>query len=163
NPVAHFMYPGITDPAFPGINWTEGSAGNAPEDRRMMGSIGPMAFDQGYVISVDVATLFVNGGQPAMRTAAAYVDSIFQNNIALQVPVVLAEPQLNLFPNPAVNSFKITGNAERINIINAQGVIVQTVDNYQQQFINIQHLPSGVYAVQCINGAKINTIRLCKR
>ena len=34
------MFPGDTDPAFPGQTWTEQTAGNVPDDRRFLQTAG---------------------------------------------------------------------------------------------------------------------------
>ena len=42
--LCNFMFPGVSDPMFPGQEWTEVTAGNIPADRRFLQSAGPFYF-----------------------------------------------------------------------------------------------------------------------
>jgi hypothetical protein len=65
NPPTNFMFPGTTDPAFPGNNWTEATANNTPFDRRFLQSAGKFTLQPGAVNYITVGMVWArttNGG-----------------------------------------------------------------------------------------------------
>ena len=55
------MFPGVSDPDFPGQEWSEVTAGNQPADRRFIQSAGPIYLEPGAVntITTGVVELLV--------------------------------------------------------------------------------------------------------
>lgn len=74
------------------------------------------------------------------------------------------EPEFNLFPNPAGNSFHIMTSASgMVQIFNTQGKLVLTQPvNSNETFISIEHLESGSYFVQFSTNLGVGTKRLLK-
>ena len=52
NPACNYMFPGDTDPAFPGQTWTEQTAGNLPNDRRFLQTAGKFTLAPGAVNNI---------------------------------------------------------------------------------------------------------------
>lgn len=162
NPIAHFMYPGITDPAFAGINWTEGLVGNVPSDRSMLASIGPLTLTPGYVLTIDVAHLFVSGGVTALKQAATHVDSMYKNIIALPIVDVDDRKPLSIFPNPTTHIITLSNPVDEVSVISSDGVLLQTLKQNKLQTIDVHHLPAGIYVLRCKAGNVVNHHRFCK-
>ena len=81
------MFPGTTDPAFPGQEWTEITAGNAPADRRFLQSAGPFTLQAGAVNKITIGVVWAranSGGQEASVTLVKVYDreaqALFDNN-----------------------------------------------------------------------------------
>ncbi|MCU0433055.1 MAG: T9SS type A sorting domain-containing protein [Bacteroidia bacterium] len=55
---ANFMFPGSTDPQFSTTPWTEVTAGNTPDDRRMLTSAGPFTLEPGEVNYITVGAVW---------------------------------------------------------------------------------------------------------
>ena len=65
-PITEYMFPGTTDPAFPGNNWTEATANNTPFDRRFIQSAGKFTLQPGAVnyITTGMVWARANNGGP---------------------------------------------------------------------------------------------------
>ncbi len=59
--ICSFTYPSNTDPAFPGQTWSEETESNIPQDRRIMGSVGPFVLPIGGKIKLSLAYLYARG------------------------------------------------------------------------------------------------------
>ena len=80
---ANFMFPGNSDPWWWGTNgvvsattpvWSESLIGNAPGDRRGVGSCGPFTFSQGACQEMDVA--YVTGFGPSVEASVTTLQSL---------------------------------------------------------------------------------------
>ena len=85
-PSTDFMFPGVTDPAFPGDNWTESTAGNTPADRRFLQSAGKFTLQPGainYITTGVVWARTTSGGALAsvelVRVADDKAQALFDN------------------------------------------------------------------------------------
>ncbi len=58
---ANYIFPGTTDPAHPGQDWSEISEGNLPSDRRVLGSTGPYLLAPNQREKLTIAYLFSRG------------------------------------------------------------------------------------------------------
>jgi hypothetical protein len=63
NAPCNFMFPGDTDPAFSGQNWTEQIAGNDPQDRRFLQSAGPFTLEPGAVNTITTGVVWARANQ----------------------------------------------------------------------------------------------------
>jgi hypothetical protein len=63
NTLCDFMFPGDTDPAFPGEVWTEQSAGNVPADRRFIQSAGPFTLEPGAVNNITTGVVWARANE----------------------------------------------------------------------------------------------------
>lgn len=98
-PDCNYMFPGDSDPDNIGTNgiapndgyntngkfWTDPEAGNQPDDRRGLASVGPFDFPYGSVRELDFAeiTVWKNGNASAMERRGEFIDHIitFFNNL----------------------------------------------------------------------------------
>jgi hypothetical protein len=62
-PITTYMFPGDTDPNFPGQNWTEVTAGNPPGDRRFLQSAGTFTLQPGAVNYVTTGVVWARATQ----------------------------------------------------------------------------------------------------
>ena len=58
NPACNYMFPGDTDPAFPGQTWTEQTAGNVPDDRRFLQSAGKFTLAPGALNTITTGVVW---------------------------------------------------------------------------------------------------------
>lgn len=76
-PLCNFMFPGDTDPDFPGTPWTEVTAGNPPEDRRFIQSAGAFTLASGAVNYITTGVVWARadaGGPEASVDLAKLAD-----------------------------------------------------------------------------------------
>lgn len=83
----NFMFPGTSDDAFPGQEWTEQTAGNIPADRRFLQSAGPFTLQPGAVNEITTGVVWARaktGGQTASVQLLKIYDreaqALFDNN-----------------------------------------------------------------------------------
>ena len=79
--LSSYMFPGTTDPAFPGQDWSETTAQNLPSDRRFIMSAGPVDLSTGDVYTLDYAFVFAwdsitPGNTGSVDLLFEYVDTI---------------------------------------------------------------------------------------
>ena len=79
--LSNYMFPGTTDPAFPGQDWSETTAQNLPADRRFIMSAGPVDLNSGDVYTLDYAFVFAwdsitPGNTGSVDLLFDYVDTI---------------------------------------------------------------------------------------
>jgi hypothetical protein len=190
-----FMFPGISDPLCWGagcilqspLDWTEVTAGNAPFDRRGVGSSGPFTFNPGQEQEFDVAytcaRAYDNSIDSTLNKLKNYVDSVKQyfgsnklpngnsfngiaNNSGLNAIKVL------FYPNPAstqVNVLfdRIINTPVNISIYNSNGTLIRTLSDTPSGrliTLDISGLSTGLYLFSTeINGRvvtkKVSVIR----
>ena len=83
----NFMFPGTSDDAFSGLEWTEQTAGNIPADRRFLQSAGPFTLQPGAVNEITTGVVWArakSGGQTASIALVKIYDreaqALFDNN-----------------------------------------------------------------------------------
>ena len=83
----NFMFPGTSDAAFTGQEWTEVTAGNIPADRRFLQSAGPFTLEPGAVNTITTGVVWaraVSGGAAASVALLKVYDrtaqALFNNN-----------------------------------------------------------------------------------
>lgn len=86
NDVVNYIFPGTTDPSFPGQDWSEISENNTPDDRRFLQSAGPFTLQPGAVNYITTGVVWAratSGGQLAsvalMKIADAKAQALFDN------------------------------------------------------------------------------------
>jgi len=154
-PACRFMFPGESDTLSWGtgcvmpdpFNWTETTAGNAPFDRRGMGSSGPFTFNPGQVQEFDLAYTFARdytntNPSGSVGKLGDYNDSIRKSYTTNILPdgnsfngIVnrrgSSDIMVRIFPNPASSKVNIRfdGNGNEtvsIRIINVNGTVIRT-------------------------------------
>jgi hypothetical protein len=182
-----YIYPGESDPLYYGTfgtpipNWTEHTEGNAPSDRRILGSTGGITFKPGDEIKLTYAFVFgrdyVNtGAQAGVQNMLARVDSIqsyYRNGLlsACGDPVsvkddLVKQTVINVYPNPAKDIIYIKQegiSAVNISIIDMTGkTIFSTSSTENVSPINISNLSKGVYLVHVRNDQFSESTRFIK-
>jgi hypothetical protein len=83
----NFMFPGTSDAAFTGQEWTEVTAGNVPADRRFLQSAGPFTLEPGAVNTITTGVVWArasSGGAAASVALLKVYDrtaqALFNNN-----------------------------------------------------------------------------------
>jgi hypothetical protein len=174
-----FMYPGGSDTLNWGtgcvpsnlINWTEVTAGDAPYDRRGIGSSGPFTFQPGQEQEFDFAYTFARdydntypGG--SVGKLGDLTDTIRKYFIANILPNGNAfngigsisgnsSLQARLFPNPAssvlyIRFDRIVSDPVNIRIYNSNGTLIRTEDckpGSNMITLDISSLSSGLYLI----------------
>lgn len=78
----------------------------------------------------------------------------FNNMTTASDDIILSENCISILPNPTTGVFSISGDisAYTINILDASGAVVQTIDNSQSNVsINLNNLPTGLYFIRMIH------------
>ena len=83
---SNYMFPFDTDPAFPGDNWNEKSAGNTPADRRFLQTSGPFTLLPGAVNKITVGVVWARttsggaeGSLELLKLASDKAQKLFEN------------------------------------------------------------------------------------
>ncbi|NLA24740.1 MAG: T9SS type A sorting domain-containing protein [Bacteroidales bacterium] len=172
-----YMFPGDTDTLFTGTNgipvpsWSEEECENTPDDRRGLASMGPISFQPGETIEIDVLFGFIpqdenNDQAKTMQTGKfdygpkldTLINWFHQDRIPSTITSI-EEINLNdekikdikIFPNPANRILNISGknNFKEIKIYDIKGVCVKHISkNTNQVQIDIKNLNSGVYFIE---------------
>jgi hypothetical protein len=129
------MFPGTTDPNFPGQNWDERSAGNSPGDRRYLQSSGPFTLFPGAKNFVTIGVVWARttsggatGSLGLLRRASDRAQTLFNNDFCLEngptaprLEIQELENELVMkFLEPTVNNENFESNYNEV-IINANG------------------------------------------
>ena len=85
--LCNFMFPGVSDPMFPGQEWTEVTAGNLPADRRFLQSAGPFTLEPGAVNTITTGVIWARakagGNEASVQLVKIYdreAQALFDNN-----------------------------------------------------------------------------------
>lgn len=107
-----YMYPGDTDPNFPGQVWSEHSVGNPPGDRRYLQSSGPFTLYPGAVNYVTVGVVWARtnsggatGSLGLLERASDGAQRLFNNNFLLTQGPDAPEIEIQELENELVFKF----------------------------------------------------------
>ena len=85
--LCNFMFPGVSDPDFPGQEWSEVTAGNLPADRRFIQSAGPFTLEPGAVNTITTGVVWARanagGNEASVQLVKIYdreAQALFDNN-----------------------------------------------------------------------------------
>jgi len=85
--LCNFMFPGVSDPMFPGQEWSEVTAGNLPADRRFIQSAGPFTLEPGAVNTITTGVIWARakagGNEASVQLVKIYdreAQALFDNN-----------------------------------------------------------------------------------
>mgnify|MGYP002640190677 CR=1 FL=1 len=184
---ARFMFPGDSDPCNwgtegvdPGELWTEESAGNDPEDRRGLASMGPFTFEAGSVEYLDIALVTAPGDQTksSKELLQDYIAQIKQDYlidpmnfgnqyVGIEEPTT-SENLLQVYPNPVTGDqiqFELVKTEQTEYVIyNTSGQEVQSgqLPAQQKQNLNIGQLQTGWYILEIKTAERIYRSKLIK-
>ncbi|MBK6775067.1 MAG: T9SS type A sorting domain-containing protein [Flavobacteriales bacterium] len=162
-----FLYSG--DPNDP-LQWHEASIGNAPSDRRAIGSIGPFTFAPGDTICVDLAFVFAQDtlgdnltSVTLLKQRVAQVrDWYAQQDInctgSYGVVTGLSNPQTSLdgfelFPNPATGVLSLSrtiGKSASVQVFSTTGSLLAVAGwpaGSNRLTLDVSALPAGVHLI----------------
>lgn len=177
--ICHYMFPGTTDPAFPGQNWTMANAGLFPNDMRFVISSGQFTMQPRSEQTFDFAYIYTRdtvGNWPVDAEAnnVAQVEKVIQwyNNGLVSCPAVginehnsNAALLLALSPNPASDFVALKNINIKDNYIytvtDVTGRICLT-GKLSKSEINVSKLQQGEYQVQLRNDNEIRTGKFVK-
>ncbi len=112
------------------------------------------------------STISVSNTNQAINLAPGEF-KVFGNNLAttLSYEDLLAENKIMIYPNPALNFFKINQHSTQIVIYNLLGAVVQTHSgNFGAEHpFNISNLDSGVYLISVWDNKEQRQIKLFKQ
>jgi hypothetical protein len=154
NPSCNFFCPDNTDPAFAGSSWTEASAGNAPDDRRMLGGVGPYNLNAGDFISFDVAYVFGDNGVASLQTAVDNIQTLYNQKLLTATAHLDKKNAVGIYPNPAADFLNVDVNGLQskleVSIINSSGQLIKSFrfTNVEKTQIDIRDLNTGVYQLK---------------
>jgi hypothetical protein len=174
-PECNFIFPGNSDSCNWGTGgiapngdhyWTESTVGNAPADRRGIGSMGPFTFEAGSMDEIDMAFVFGRDFTDTNATAAIPViqqriDSIKKYFVNDSTPcglsfssvqqIIRPKPQINIFPNPAssyvlIETSGMTGNMSyEIFDIVGRKIKNGTLNFTSKNVIDVSSIGKGLY------------------
>lgn len=182
----NYAFPGSSDPQGWGQNgqvmapWYEIDSINPVEDVKGIGSCGPFTFEQGEMLSIDVALVFAQADTGSALNSleenfdiivdviAWYNKQDFPSSYTIGMSEIDEEPAFNLIPNPATDKIQLELSQNdwmggRIEIYNQDGKLVKEISQAQHQLqIDISQLPVGVYYLKLINSQYIGVEKFVK-
>ena len=179
-PDCNFMFPGNSDTCNWGTGgqlpngstyWTEQVAGNQPDDRRGIGSMGPFTFKPGDIEVLDIAYVFgrdytITGANAGITVMQQRIDSIikyFRNDttpcgvsFSALSPKIKNKQELNVYPNPASDfiTIEFAEQIEKSNyeIIDISGRKINSgFINNTKYNIDISKMERGIYFINILN------------
>ena len=191
-PQANFMFPNLTDPCYWGtggeepygpVEWTEVTAGNEPEDRRGLSSMGPFTFEPGSMKRVDIAyvSAFPDGENTAIEQLMQYVD--FVKNEYKQDPTYFGYQWLGVeedrvesnainllaYPNPVNDmlTFIYKGDDNnatyKLTEITGKEILSGNISQNKNQIINLSGLNAGIFILSITDARGIYATKVIKR
>ena len=69
--------------------------------------------------------------------------------------------EIKLYPNPATEFFTLQGKiAGKLDIYTTNGKLIQTIENYEGEFISVEYLDRGTYLITYLINRRIKTKKL---
>lgn len=191
---ARFLFPGDSDPLGIGTGgiamppWTEAGSGNAPGDRRAIGSIGPFTFGPGAEQELLVAYIFARAGsggpQASLEALRVRADSIraFASTVHGLMddtgscadlllgtgPASVVAEEIGLFPNPVHDQLTVRwpgrSNAAWCEVLDAHGsVVLRRNRSGAADVLDVGCLPAGPYLVRVHGEGRSRSARFVKQ
>jgi len=180
-----YMFPGDTDPAFPGQYWSETSAGNNPGDRRSLTVMDLGTLLGGQCVALDFALFTVvrpydSAGNFSLVTPRQHVDRIRNHyNNALMVnwfqpcgfaaatpsspSALTAVSPISVYPQPSPQggTLRFSRPVEgSIQVVDMRGRVLRSVSSGSHSELNLAGLASGVYALQIMERTGSQAIKV---
>ena len=157
-----FLYPSVTDPNYPGVDWSEATAGNTPSERRVLGSVGPMTLNPGDELQFDLmygySRAFSGGRMASLGTMRNQSDAVAQwfeqQDFACTSSIGLdeAEVHVGIYPNPTSNYLNVSIDAPipiHWTLYALNGQVVMQGDSSDSGFqIDVRNLPKASYLIE---------------
>ena len=123
--LCNFMFPGTSDPDFPGQEWTEVTAGNTPADRRFLQSAGPFTLQPGAV-NETLQVLYGPGANTGGQTASVQLVKIYDKEAQ-----ALFDNNFNILNGPDAPDLEIRELDQELIITLSNKV---TSNNYEESY-----------------------------
>jgi len=189
-PAAHFMFPGLSDPCYWGtegippfgpVDWTEITAGNVPDDRRGLCSMGPFTLEPGAFHKIDIAFVTARGDSliNSVDLLMSYIDSVktfyyqdpdhFGYNYLGENEVAQNPEKPFLFPNPATDylilNFEPVSDHAFYSIRDMMGreVAAGILTKTGQHRLSLQSVNKGFNIIQITDGKTVLTQKFIKQ
>lgn len=190
---AKYMFPGDSDPLWYGTNgvnttpsdWNETNAGNAPGDRRGVGSTGPFTFEPDSSVEITMAFVFgrdyqTTGAQAGVVVMQERIDSIqsyFKDGFAriisscglpTSVKNDVKKSNLLVYPNPFSAQFNINystkNNNATLEVYNILGerILSQSIQQ-DVTTIDLSSQKKGIYFIRIVDGENLLTQKVIKQ
>lgn len=185
---ARFVYPENSDQCFYGTNgvvqaeWSEVTAGNVSDDRRGIGSMGPLTIEPGEIINIDIAFVWsrdTTGGDVLTKlfNDIDLIRNLYNNgnlpscqyDIGLKVNNNNLLPgSIKVYPSPVCSELNIEINPLKTcnysyGIFNTQGVeIISGKLTEQHSRIQIDILNQGIYFIKVYGNENVWVNRFVK-
>ncbi len=66
------------------------------------------------------------------------------------------DDDISIYPNPSNGKFSISGNnIEKVEILNLNGQIIKTIDNFDNKVLDLKQYPAGIYQIKVIQKDKV--------
>ena len=63
---------------------------------------------------------------------------------------------ITIYPNPTYGKINITGdNIQKVEIININGQVIKSIDNFNNQLLDLRQYPAGIYQIKIIQKDKV--------
>ena len=142
NPACNYMFPGDTDPAYPGQTWTEQTAGNVPDDRRFLQSAGKFTLAPGAVNNITTGLVW---SRVKEGSAFASVEKLKADDDIVQ----------NIFDNcfNALHNDYSDLEIKKVNS-NTSKIIIKTI-NILGQDVSVNHLNTGTPYIEIYDDGSV--------
>lgn len=168
-PECNYMFPDLSDTLNWGIGcvppngpelWNETTAGNAPYDRRGLGSSGPFTFNPGQVEQLDIAYSFATGLGNLRNITDTLRKHFISNTLndgtsfnGIGINTGSSRMNIQIYPNPASSTVnirfeQIVNDAVMIRVLNTDGSVVRTetrTPSGKLISLDVSGLSSGLY------------------
>ena len=151
---AKYMFPGDTDPDYPGENWTEKSSGNRPGDRRFIQSTGPFTLLPGQIQRITVGVVW------ARTTSGGAVGSLNLLKLASDKAQVLFNNNFKILDGPNAPEIEIQ-ELENELVMKFLNVNSPKVENYSEKYRDANNVERTYkfegYMIYQLKDATVNT------
>jgi hypothetical protein len=189
-PASRFMFPGLSDPCnwgtggippFGPLEWTEETAGNQPDDRRGLCSMGPFTLEPGAFQKIDIAFVTARGDSliNSVDLLKSYIDSVkafyYQDpdHFGYQYLGIkdfsITDHEMYIYPNPAIDfiiiSLPIQSTTLEYRIYNSIGneVLSGSMSRSNNVMIYVSALQKGVYIIKIKDQKSFYTQKFIKK
>jgi len=165
------IYPYNYDMAVDSINWTECNNNNAPNDRKMLLSVGPINLNQNQVYNFTNAAIWVPNATGIncnnlniVVDETDIVEQLLKDSLAANTLGIkqLSNKAIKVFPNPSFGDFTIELPSKETFTVQVYNLKGQLVSNLDRQFgrVQISNLANGTYHVSVKNAKEFYTSKL---
>lgn len=168
----NFTFPGLTDPAFAGQDWTMATAAIVPDDWRILGTVGPFNFPAGAVKTFEMAYIVSYGSNGTLSSLnqllidAQHIQNLY-NGSALTINELTNNSAIinSLITGSSVEVIcptEFAGRKAEIKLYDLSGKLLLT-NTYlaaERLTLDICNLSKGMYIVSLTGGSRNYTCKI---